>query len=111
MTANRTRPVRKWSEAEDSVLIQAIGENPLNLRMCFIVASSRTGRSPAACANRWYTKLANSPKRRHTALITIGGSAAVRNKKRWHPDLPVIAVREGIFSHLLDLLFGGRDEL
>lgn len=97
-------PVLLWTPEEDDVLLDEIGKNPLNLRMCFISTSTIIRRSPSACAGRWYGTLSKSNKREHTGIITIGRHTAVRNKKRYKEGMDTITVRGSIFYRVLNLL-------
>lgn len=104
-------PARKWTEEEEQILLDEIGRNPINFRMCFVAAATRIRRTPTACASHWYSYLSQSTKKNKTGLITIGRHTAVRNKKRFKEGLPTHPVREGIFNHLLDLLFGASEDV
>lgn len=95
----------KWTEEEDQILIENIGKNPLNLRMCFIVTSTRIRRTPAACAARWYGTLAKSNRKEHTAVVTIGRHQAVRNRKRFKEGMETIELNPGFFQRFLDALY------
>lgn len=107
---NRNHSARRWSEEEDQILINKIGENPLNLRMCFIAASVSLRRSPAACSTRWYNHLQKSERKEHTAILTMGKHIAIRNRRRFKPDLPKYELRAGIFSRIVDYLFSETEQ-
>lgn len=99
-------PVRRlWTEAEDQALIEEIGRNPLNLRMCFIAASIQIRRTPSACASRWYSALSKSTKKRHVAILTMGRNVAVRNKKRFKEGMEMIDLPTGFFIDIVNRLF------
>lgn len=106
---NQRPSFRKWTPEEEEILLDEIGKNPINLRMCFIATSTRIHRTPSACSSHWYAYLSQSNEKRKTGIITIGRHAAVRNKKRFKEGLRIENVREGIFNHLLDLLFGSSE--
>ena len=108
---NQRPPIRKWTEAEDEVLITEIGTNPLNLRLCFIAAATKLHRTPNACASHWYAYLSQSTKRDKTAIITIGRKTAFRNKKRYKEGTPSYRVRTGVFLRLLRSLFGDNEDI
>lgn len=108
---NQRPPVRKWTPEEEEVLLDEIGRNPINLRMCFVAASTRIHRTPNACASHWYTCLSQSNDKRKTGITTIGRHIAVRNKKRFKEGMRMESVHEGIFNHLLDLLFGSSETI
>ena len=109
MSANRTTNPRpappKWTPEEDQILIENIGKNPLNLKMCFVVTSTRIRRTPSACASRWYGVLSKSPRKEHTAIVTLGRHQAVRNRKRFKPDMETINLSPGFFQRLVDSLY------
>lgn len=93
-----------WTPEEDDTLLDEIGKNPLNLRMCFISTSTLIRRSPSACAKRWYGTLSKSSKREHTGLVTIGRHTAVRNKKRYKEGMDTITLHGALFYRILNLL-------
>lgn len=107
--ANRTTNPRpappKWTEEEDQILIENIGHNPLNLRMCFLATSARIRRSPSACASRWYGTLSKSNRKEHTAVVTLGRHQAVRNRKRFKEGMDTISLSPGFFQRLVDSLY------
>jgi hypothetical protein len=109
---NQQRTARFWTAEEDQILIDEIGKNPLNLRMCFISTSIRIRRSPSACASRWYTHIQKSNEKQHTALITIGKHVAIRNKKKYKEGMEVINTGENFFTRLVDSIYIllGRNE-
>ena len=108
---NQRPPIRKWTSEEEETLLDEIGRNPLNLRMCFVATATRIHRTPNACSSHWYSYLSQNTNKYKTGIITIGRHAAFRNKKRYKEGMPIISVREGVFHHLLDLLFGSSDNV
>lgn len=46
---------RRWSSADDDVLIECLKANVNNLHQGFAEASERLQRTPGACSVRWYT--------------------------------------------------------
>lgn len=104
-----TRSARYWTPEEDSILIDEIGKNPLNLRMCFLSTSIKVRRSPSACASRWYTHLQKTNDEEHTALVTIGKHVAVRNKKKYKDGMEMISLSRNFFKRLVHSLFILRD--
>lgn len=100
----RTRNI-PWTPDEDQVLIESIGKNPLNLRMCFITASTLIRRSPSACSGRWYSTLSKSNNKEHTAILTMGRSVAVRNRKKFKDGMPTIGLTGSIFYRIVDMLY------
>ena len=113
MPSSRTQrpPVRKWTSEEEEILLDEIGRNPINLRMCFVATATVIHRTPGACASHWYYYLSKNPQKYKTGIITIGRHAAIRNRKRYKEGVPITEVREGIFHHLLDLLFGSSENV
>lgn len=101
-----TRVRRLWTETEDQTLIDEIGRNPLNLRMCFIATSTQIRRTPSACASRWYTVLSKSTRKRHTAIITMGRFVAVRNRKKFKEGEETISLPQGFFRSIVERIFG-----
>lgn len=103
-TSQRPAPL-KWTDEEDQILIENIGRNPLNLRMCFITVSTLIRRTPSACASRWYGTLSKSNRKEHTAIITMGRHVAVRNRKRFKEGMDMINLTAGFFQRVLDSLY------
>lgn len=104
-------PIRKWTQEEEEILLDEIGKNPINLRMCFVAAATKIHRTPNACASHWYSYLSQSTKKSKTGLITIGRHIAVRNKKRFREGMRMETLCDGVFSHLLNLVFGSGEEI
>ena len=102
-------PVRKWTEEDDQVLIDEIGKNPLSMKQCFLAASERLGRTPGACAARWYSYLSNSTAVKHTAVLTLGRYTAVRNKKRMTPRVYLFSILRNTWDSIIRLIFGNAD--
>lgn len=102
---------RKWTPEEEEILLDEIGRNPINLRMCFIAASIKIHRTPNACASHWYAYLSQSNEVAKTGLITIGRHIAVRNKKRFKRGMRMERVPQGVFRHLLTLLFDSQETI
>lgn len=108
---NQRPPIRKWTSEEEEILLDEIGRNPINLRMCFVAAATRIHRTPNACSSHWYSYLSQNTKKYKTGIITIGRHVAVSNKKRFKEGMPMTTVGDGIFRHLLDLLFGASEDV
>lgn len=104
-TSNPRPAPPRWTDEEDQVLIENIGRNPLNLRMCFLATSTSIRRSPSACASRWYGTLSKSNHKEHTAVVTIGRHVAVRNRKRFKEGMDMINLTQGFFQRLVDSLY------
>ena len=107
-TTNSRPAPPKWTAEEDNTLLEEIGKNPLNLKMCFISTATLIRRSPSACAGRWYGTLSKSNKRLHTGILTIGRHQAVRNRKRFKEGMDTITLRGSLFYRILTML-GIRD--
>lgn len=103
--ATKTKKVIPWTEEEDQILIESVGKNPLNLRMCFVTTSTLIRRSPSACSGRWYGTLAKSQRKEHTAVVTMGRSVAVRNRKRYKEGMETIPLSGSIFYRVVDMLY------
>lgn len=74
---NRTS--RKWTEEEDSILLQQVKRQPQNLRRSFLAVSERTGRSQQAVSNRWYTVVSKKPD--SVCFFTASPKHVSRNRK------------------------------
>ena len=103
-----------WTNEEDQILIENIGRNPLNLRMCFVTTSTLIRRSPSACSSRWYSTLAKSHQKEHTAILTMGRHVAVRNHKRFKEGMEQVDLPGGFFTRVVNSLYklmrGDKDE-
>lgn len=73
------KQVKRWTEEEDKRLLQQIRVFPHNLNKCFIIVSEVIGRSPHACASRWYTKLSKDP--RNAVFLTVSAKHKTLNRK------------------------------
>lgn len=106
--ANRPTSLRRWTEEEDQTLLNKIGENPLNMRACFLACSEVLGRTPGACSNRWYSVLCKSDEIRHTAILTLGRSSAIRNRKRMNGNVRIFSLLRSSWDFIISLIFGSR---
>ena len=80
MANNQTkRQAKRWTIEEDRRLLQQIRVFPQNLNKCFIIVSEVIGRSPGACANRWYTKLSKDPA--NAVFLTVSSKHKIMNRK------------------------------
>ena len=80
MANNQTRRrVKRWTPEEDRRLLQQIRVFPQNLSKCFIIVGEVVGRSPQACAARWYTKLSKDPA--NAIFLTISEKHKTLNRK------------------------------
>lgn len=53
-TNGAKRVVKRWTQSEDALLCKQVKAFPQNMKRCFMIVSEMTGRTPAACASRWY---------------------------------------------------------
>ena len=80
MADNRPKKqVKRWTPEEDKRLLQQIRVFPQNLNKCFLIVSEVIGRSPGACANRWYTKLSKDPA--NAVFLTVSSRHKIMNRK------------------------------
>lgn len=93
----------RWTTGEEDIVLEEIGKNPTNLSSCFFMASEIIGRSPAAISNHYYTKMVNDPD--VVALLTIGRTSFVKNRKRLKPDEKPVTIFKSIWNTIIKLLF------
>jgi len=99
MANNQTkRQVKRWTIEEDRRLLQQIRVFPQNLHKCFLIVSEVTGRTPGACANRWYTKLSKDPA--NAVFLTVSSRHKVMNRKNGKG----VRSTPGLFQRILKLL-------
>ena len=70
---------KRWSAAEDSIVVDQVRKSPTNLTQAFKEAARVTGRSELACSNRWYTVL--SKDKNNACFITVSGQHKSINRK------------------------------
>ena len=70
---------KRWSTAEDSIVVDQVRKSPTNLKQAFKEAARVTGRSELACSNRWYTVL--SKDKNNACFITVSGKHKSLNRK------------------------------
>jgi len=70
---------KRWTPEEDKRLLQQIRVFPQNLHKCFLIVGEVIGRTPTACASRWYTKLSKDP--RNPMFLTVSEKHKVVNRK------------------------------
>lgn len=92
------RQVKRWTPEEDKRLLQQIRVFPNNLQKCFIIVSEVTGRSPGACANRWYTKLSKDPD--NAMFLTVSSHHKILNRKNGEG----MRSTRSVFQRILKLL-------
>jgi hypothetical protein len=99
MANNQTKKqVKRWTPEEDRRLLQQIRVFPQNLHKCFLIVSEVTGRTPGACANRWYTKLSKDPA--NAVFLTVSSRHKVMNRKNGKG----VRSTPGLFQRILKLL-------
>lgn len=74
-----SQSTRRWSHEEDQILLRHIEAFPHNLARCFMTVSEQTGRSKAAVASHWYTKLSKDPQ--VLLYATISKHHVAKNRK------------------------------
>jgi hypothetical protein len=80
MANNQTKKqVKRWTAEEDKRLLQQVRVFPQNLHKCFITVAEVTGRTPTACASRWYTKLSKDPA--NAVFLTVSSRHKIMNRK------------------------------
>ena len=116
-TQRNYRPSIKWTEAEENILLECIGENPTNLKACFLAASRRLpvrsaracrrgGGRGGACSSHWYTVMAG--KEDVVEKLTIGRSTVVRNKTRLDEKTEIThkkSIVSAVWNAILNALF------
>lgn len=70
---------KRWTSTEDTQVVDQVRKSPTNLRHAFKEAARVTGRSEAACSNRWYTVL--SKDKSNACFITVSGKHQSLNRK------------------------------
>lgn len=73
------RNSRNWTAQEDTILMCHVKARPQNLHKCFLAVSERTGRTPGAVANHWYTKVSKDPT--NLAFFTASSKHVSKNRK------------------------------
>lgn len=80
MANNKTKKqCKKWTQAEDALLMRQVKAFPQNLAKCFISVAVQTNRSKGAVASRWYTKVSKDPK--NIAFFTASSKHVSKNRK------------------------------
>ena len=73
----------KWTDEENSILVQAITANPHNLSEAIREASKNLNRTYKACKQHWYLALSprNNPTKVGISFISIGSESIYKNRK------------------------------
>lgn len=72
---------KKWTEKEDTTLLNAVKRHPGNLAYAFAIVSKRLNRSEASCSKRYYHSL----KDKSVVLTTISEKKATANNQKVTP--------------------------
>lgn len=89
---------KRWTTAEDSIVVDQVRKSPTNLTQAFKTAARETGRTASACANRWYTVL--SKDKANTCFVTVSGKHSSINRKNGKG----VPCTKNIFTKILKLL-------
>lgn len=93
----------KWSEIDDNVLLEKVKENPSNLKAAFIATSAIIGRTPSACATRWYNHVSKEPNKTNTCFVTVSKKAYGRNRKNCKNEFT--HAQKSKWRRILEILF------
>ena len=72
---------RRWTKEEETVLVQAIQANPLNIKEACRQASLKINRTMGACLYHWYYILSSADNNAGASFLTVGPKGIVRNRK------------------------------
>lgn len=89
---------KRWTPEEDKRLLQQIRVFPQNLHKCFLIVGEVIGRTPTACASRWYTKLSKDPS--NAVFLTVSEKHKTINRKNGEGT----SCNRSIFRKILKLL-------
>ena len=98
--------VKKYTEYEDSVILEKIKENPQNLAESFRQASKLIDRTPNAIQQHWDTYL----KKRVKGFVLKSDSTEVVNRKNI-PEKKELRGAEYHLNALVEILQAKRDTL
>lgn len=92
------RTNRRWTRAEEEILLSHVKQNPQNLHNCFIAVGRTTGRSAKAVASHWYTRTSKDPDNlcfftassRHVSKNRKNGEGVVSTNSIWQRFLRVL---------------------
>lgn len=91
---------KRWTDEEDARLLKQINAFPQNLSKCFNIVSEVTGRSPGACAARWYTVLSKredvhlffTASEKHISVNRKNGVGRKNTKSIWRRLLRLLGL-------------------
>lgn len=89
---------RKWTTAEDSIVVAQVRKFPTNLTHAFKEAAKEIDRTASACAYHWYTKLSKDSS--NACFITISGKHKSLNRKNGEGE----KCSQSLFTKILKLL-------
>lgn len=89
---------KRWTTTEDSIVVEQVRKSPTNLKQAFKEAARVTGRSVAACSQRWYTVL--SKDKSNACFITVSGQHKSLNRK----NSTGTSCTNNLFTRVLKLL-------
>lgn len=75
----RTR--KRWTEEEETILVQAIQANPLNIKEACRQASLKINRTTGACIYRWYYIISSTNNNAGVGFLTVSPKGVVKNRK------------------------------
>ena len=92
--------MRKFSQEEDNILLQAISQHPHNLQEAFRVTSIATKRSIDVIQQRWYKCLS---RKANPLFLTIGSTNTIVNRKNGTTNHPVTStpINEDTFNRIV----------
>lgn len=98
-----SKTYKRYTEEEDSRIIEVISNNPHNLTDCFKLLSAELGRSCKSIHNRWY----NTLRKREACFITYGKSTVSTNSKVIKKSSKVQSkkVKLNLWQRILKILF------
>ena len=89
---------KRWSAAEDSIVVDQVRKSPTNLTQAFKEAARVTGRSECACSVRWYTVLSKDKK--NACFIIKSSKQKALNRKNGKGT----SCTQNLFTKILKLL-------
>lgn len=81
------RTNRKWTESEDTAVLNAVRESPHNLKAAFIAVSSQINRTPNACQTRWYDTISKQEGRENKVFVCASKSKVGINRKNCRDEV------------------------
>lgn len=70
---------RRWTQEEDTILVQTISSGSYNLSKCFISVATQINRDPRGVKQRWYKHVRFTSEGRKT-MLTIGEDSSYTGK-------------------------------